>query len=44
MWKHGRLFMFGEPDYMEDVKKKVCEIAAAVTFEVIDVLKREGIL
>lgn len=29
---------------MEDVKKKVCEIAAAITYEVIDVLKREGIL
>tara|TARA_B100000700_G_C14264205_1_gene498489 strand:- start:347 stop:457 length:111 start_codon:yes stop_codon:yes gene_type:complete len=36
--------MYGKPDYMEEAKQILTELAAAITYEVIDVLKREGII
>tara|TARA_B100000214_G_scaffold294270_1_gene223994 strand:+ start:218 stop:406 length:189 start_codon:yes stop_codon:yes gene_type:complete len=36
--------MYGKPDYMEETKQILAELAAAITHEVIDVLRREGIL
>lgn len=44
MWQRSRRVMYGKPDYMEEAKQILTEIAAAITHEVIDVLKREGIL
>lgn len=36
--------MYGKPDYMEEAKQILQELAAAITHEIVDILKREGIL
>ena len=40
----SRKVMYGKPDYMEEAMQILQELAAAITYEIVDVLKREGIL
>lgn len=39
-----RRFMFGKPDYIEEAKEIIGELARAVTYAVIEVLDSEGYL